>query len=99
MPLLSKVAYSPADFVGREELVAELPSQDQINADETATKEESKKVWLWAFAAARFTVFAVRSNREATAVDELLTTAFEGIVTCDRAKMYWRAACNGAGHI
>ncbi len=37
-----------------------------------------------------FTVFAVRPTREATAVDELLTDAFGGIVTCDRAKMYWR---------
>jgi len=32
----------------------------------------------------------VRATREATAVDELLTDAFGGVVTCDRAKMYWR---------
>ena len=38
-----------------------------------------------------FTVFAVRATREATAVDQLLTAAFAGVVTCDRAKMYWRA--------
>jgi transposase len=73
-----------------DELVAELPSQERINADETATKEENKKVWLWTFSAPRFSVFAVRDSREATAVDELLTDKFRGVVTCDRAKMYWR---------
>lgn len=73
-----------------EELAAQLPTQDQVNADETPTKEENGKAWLWTFVARMFTVFAVRLTREATAVDELLTVAFRGVVTCDRAKMYWR---------
>ena len=73
-----------------EELAAQLPTQDQVNADETPTKEENGKAWLWTFVARMFTVFAVRPTREATAVDELLTAAFRGVVTCDRAKMYWR---------
>jgi len=73
-----------------EELAAQLPTQDQVNADETPTKEENGKAWLWTFVARLFTVFAVRATREATAVDELLTVAFRGVVTCDRAKMYWR---------
>ncbi|MCP3885199.1 MAG: IS66 family transposase [Propionibacteriaceae bacterium] len=74
-----------------EELAARLPEQEHVNADETGTKEQNDKAWLWTFVARTFTVFAVRATRAATAVDELLTTAFEGIVTCDRAKMYWRA--------
>ena len=73
-----------------EELVAQLPTEEHLNADETPTKEENGKAWLWTFVARMFTVFAVRATREATAVDELLTDAFCGIVTCDRAKMYWR---------
>jgi transposase len=73
-----------------EELAAKLPTEERINADETATKEENTKAWLWTFVARLFTVFTVRASREATAVDELLTDAFGGIVTCDRAKMYWR---------
>ena len=73
-----------------EELAAELPTQDHVNADETPTKEKNGKAWLWAFAARMFTVFAVRATREATAVDEFLTAGFCGIVTCDRATMYWR---------
>jgi transposase len=75
---------------GYEELAAALPREEHVNGDETPTKEENGKAWLWTFVAGMFTVFAVRPTREATAVDELLTPAFDGIVTCDRAKMYWR---------
>jgi transposase len=74
-----------------EELAAELPTQDRVSADETPTKEQNGKAWLWTFVAKAFTVFAVRATREATALGDLLTDAFRGIVTCDRAKMYWRA--------
>jgi transposase len=73
-----------------EELAAKLPTEEHINADETATKEQNGKAWLWTFVARWFTVFAVRATRAATAVDQLLTDAFCGVVTCDRAKMYWR---------
>jgi transposase len=74
-----------------EELATKLPTEEHLHADETATKEQNGKAWLWTFVARMFTVFAVRATREATAVDQLLTAAFGGIVTCDRAKMYWRA--------
>lgn len=37
-----------------------------------------------------FTVFTIRATRAATAVDDMLTEQFSGVVTCDRAKMYWR---------
>ncbi len=70
-------------------LAAELPSQEQLNIDETATKEANGKAWLWTFVARLFTVFAVRATREATALTDLLKETFHGIVTCDRAKMYW----------
>jgi transposase len=72
------------------ELAAELPSEEQLNIDETATKEQNGKAWLWTFVARAFTVFAVRATREATALADLLSEAFCGVVTCDRAKMYWR---------
>ena len=74
-----------------DELVAQLPTQDQVSVDETPTKEQNRKAWLWTFVARTFTVFAVRATREATALVELLTAEFAGVVTCDRAKMYWRS--------
>jgi transposase len=73
-----------------EELATALPTEEHLNADETATKEQNGKAWLWTFVARMFTVFTIRATRAATAVDELLTEAFCGVVTCDRAKMYWR---------
>ena len=72
------------------EAAAALPSQGHLNIDETATKEAGGKAWLWTFVARRFTVFAVRPTREATALDIFLTARFQGIVICDRAKMYWQ---------
>jgi len=75
---------------GYEEVVRKLPGQTAVNADETPMKEAHRKTWLWTFVAKRMTVFAVRQTREATAVDELLTDQFTGVVMCDRAKMYWR---------
>jgi transposase len=71
-------------------LAAQLPTQEHLNIEETATKEENGKAWLWTFAARLFTVFAVRATREATALGVFLGEEFRGIVTCDRAKMYWR---------
>jgi transposase len=72
-----------------EALAAELPAQERLNIDETATKEANGKAWLWTFVARLFTVFAVRATREATALTTFLGEAFRGIVNCDRAKMYW----------
>jgi len=71
-------------------LAAELPTQDHLNIDESPTKQENGKAWLWTFVARRFTVFAVRATREATALGVFLTEKFHGIVACDRAKMYWQ---------
>ena len=72
-----------------EALAAALPTQEQLNIDETGTKQENGKAWLWTFVARMFTVFAVRATREATALTVFLGEEFRGIVTCDRAKMYW----------
>ncbi len=76
-----------------EELVAQLPAAAQLNIDETATKEQNGKAWLWTFVARLFTVFVVRAMREATALGLFRTEQFQGIVTCDRAKMYWQLGC------
>lgn len=73
------------------ELASQLPAQTHVSADETPHNEAQRKTWLWTFVARTFSVFAVRRSREATALDELLTDQFRGVVTCDRAKMYWRA--------
>jgi len=72
-----------------DELAASLAQQPQLGADETPMKEASVKSWLWTFVATSFTVFAIRPTRAATILTELLD-GFTGVVTCDRAKMYWQ---------
>ncbi len=72
-----------------DELAAQLPAQDVLGIDETPTKEGPAKAWLWTCVAARFTVFSVRATRAATVLRELLGETYQGVVHCDRAKMYW----------
>ena len=73
-----------------EELATQLPSEAVLGIDESPTKEARKKSWLWTFVASTYTVFALRSTRAATVLQDLLTEAFDGVVNCDRAKMYWK---------
>lgn len=72
-----------------EELVRALPSQAHLNGDESPTKQGAIKSWLWTFVAKKFTVFALRNSRAATTIQELLGKTFTGVMSCDRAKMYW----------
>jgi transposase len=71
------------------ELAGQLPFQDNLGIDETATKEAAQKSWLWDFVAKKFTVFALRPTRAATVLEEILGGKFRGVANCDRAKMYW----------
>jgi transposase len=72
-----------------DELVAALPKQRVLFADESPTKEGRAKSWLWAFVAGVFTVFACRLSRAAEVPKQLLGEDFAGTVHCDRARMYW----------
>ena len=44
---------------------------------------------MWVFVATMFTVFAVRPSRKAAVPLAILGENFKGVITCDRAKMYW----------
>lgn len=72
-----------------EELAGRLPAEAVLGIDESPTKEARQKSWLWTFVAGAYTLFALRTTRAATVLQELLTESFEGVVNCDRAKMYW----------
>ena len=72
-----------------EELAGQLPAEEALAIDESPTKEGRVKAWLWTCVAATFTVFTLRTTRAATVLQELLGKQFDGVVNCDRAKMYW----------
>jgi transposase len=71
-----------------DELASQLPNEPILAMDETPTKEAAAKAWLWTYVADAFTVFAVRSSRGAAGVTGPLGEDFEGVVHCDRARMY-----------
>lgn len=73
-----------------QELAEQLPSEGVLGIDESPTKEARQKSWLWTFVASTYTVFALRTTRAATVLQDLLSEAFHGVVNCDRAKMYWK---------
>jgi transposase len=75
---------------GYQELAERLPSEGVLGIDESPTKEARQKSWLWTFVAGTYTVFALRTTRAGTVLQDLLTDAFRGVVNCDRAKMYWK---------
>lgn len=73
-----------------QELADQLPTERVLGIDESPTKQARIKSWLWTFVAGTYTVFALRTTRAATVLQELLTADFDGVVNCDRAKMYWK---------
>jgi transposase len=72
-----------------QELANRLPAESVLGIDESPTKQAQLKSWLWTFVASAYTVFALRTTRAATVLQELVTDAYGGVVNCDRAKMYW----------
>ncbi len=72
-----------------EELARQLPHEAAPHIDESPTKEGPAKAWVWTFVATSFTFFACRTSRAADVLKELLGEAFDGVIHCDRARMYW----------
>jgi len=73
-----------------DELAAQLPAQEVLNIDESPTKEGSAKAWVWTIVARSFTFFACRTSRASDVLQGLIGEAYDGIIHCDRARMYWR---------
>lgn len=71
-----------------DDLAQRLPDEKRLNIDESPTKQQSLKAWLWVFVARTFTLFTVRPSRKAEALFDLLGESFAGVVGSDRAKMY-----------
>jgi transposase len=75
--------------VAYDELAEKLPEESAPHIDESPTKQGQDKAWVWTFVAASFTFFACRTSRAADVVKGLLGDAFDGVIHCDRARMYW----------
>ncbi len=60
-----------------------------LHLDESPTKQGQAKAWVWVFVAATFTYFACRTSRGAEVPQQVLGATFDGVIHCDRARMYW----------
>jgi transposase len=71
------------------ELVEALPQEATLNIDESPTKQQTHKAWLWTFVATSFTVFGLRLSRGAGILHDWVGLDYKGVVGCDRARMYF----------
>jgi len=71
-----------------EQLREELEKQPQLFVDESPTKENKMKAWLWVAVAPMFAVFGIFGNRSRESLVSLVGDYSGIILNCDRAKMY-----------
>ena len=76
-----------------QELAEHLARQGVLHGDESPTKQGPAKAWVWTFVAGTFTLFTCRLSRGADVVRDLLGEGWDGVMHCDRARMYW--CCGG----
>jgi transposase len=79
---------SEAIAVPYEELRGQLAEQRQLFVDESPTKENNEKAWLWVAVAPYFAVFGVFASRSRESLCSLIGDYRGIILNCDRAKMY-----------
>ena len=72
-----------------EELRRELEKQPQLFVDESPTKQNKQKAWLWVAVAPYFAVFGIFLSRKRDALKALVGNYAGVIINCDRAKMYF----------
>jgi hypothetical protein len=70
------------------QLRGELENQRQLFVDESPTKENKAKAWLWVAVAETFAVFGIFGNRSRESLVSLVGDYSGIILNCDRAKMY-----------
>jgi transposase len=70
-----------------EELEQALPEQPVLNCDETSSRTNKEKRWLWAFIAQTFVYFSIEISRGTEVLDRLLKQ-FSGILGNDRMASY-----------
>ena len=71
-----------------EELRAALPGQGNLGIDETGHKDDGQQHWTWCFRARSFILFLIAGSRSSQVLQEVLGTAFDGVINCDYHSSY-----------
>src|SRR4051794_28568614 len=73
-----------------EEARAAVQQAAVVNMDETGSRQEQQRAWLWTVVTPEVTVFRIDRSRGGVVVDALLGSAFMGVVGSDRWSAYSR---------
>jgi transposase len=76
------------------QLLALLPQQAHLNADETGHKENGHRYWTWCFRAKDFIVFKIQASRGSDVLFDILGQNFQGSLGAD----FWGAYRKYARH-
>lgn len=71
-----------------EELCKLLQLQDAVNIDESSLPENGRKLWVWAFETAIFSLYKIDPSRGSKVLIEMLGREFEGVIGCDYFSAY-----------
>lgn len=79
-----------------DSLLALLPQQKVVNADETGHKTNGQALWTWCFRAPLFTLFKIAPSRGADVLLDVLGKEFDGLLGCDYFSAYrkYMRTCN-----
>jgi transposase len=70
------------------ELEQALPSEPVLNGDETGSRTNGDKRWVWVLCSSWFVFYHIASSRGVEVLVQLLGTAFAGILCSDRCPTY-----------
>ena len=70
------------------ELAAALPTEPVVNSDETGSRTNGDKRWVWVLCSSWFVFFHIACSRGVEVLVELLGEAFAGILCSDRCPTY-----------
>ena len=70
------------------ELARALPSEPVVNSDETGSRTNGEKRWVWALCTSWFVFYHIARNRGVAVLAQLLGEAFAGILCSDRCPTY-----------
>jgi transposase len=76
------------------QLLALLPQQAHLNADETGHKENGHRCWTWCFRAKDFVLFKIHASRGSDVLFDILGQNFQGSLGAD----FWGAYRKYARH-
>lgn len=71
-----------------EELLAALPTQPYVRADETGHKNNGERWWTWCFRTRLFTLFSIDPSRGSEVLYRVLGEEFNGVLGCDYFNAY-----------